>query len=588
MEDIRLVVDLLLALGAALICGAIVQRVGLPVIVGYIAAGLLIGPNTPGFVADRNQVELLANVGVAFLMFALGVELSFHELLRVKRIALITAGLQVPLTIGLGFATGSAIGWSWQASILLGGAFAISSSIVAIKVLMGRGEMQSQHAAIAIGIGVVQDLSLVVMLSLLPALTSGGENLAATLARSLLTATVALVAVIVIGRRLVPRALERVAETGSRELFLLTIVVIALGTAAVAHEAGLSFALGAFLAGMVVSESEYDAQVAAQMAPLRDLFATLFFVAVGMLLEPRVITEHLGEVLLFVAALVVGKMLVTGGALLASGVDHWTATKTAIVLAQMGEFSFVLAGVGMAKGIVDEEQYGLILTAALGSILIMPILLIAAPGLTSFALRLPFVEFREGRWVTPIASELFDVGHVVICGYGRIGSELALSLRNQGIHYAVVDINPATIRQLRASGTWAAYGDAAEEHILRTLGIARAATIAITVPDSGATRVIIRVARELNPEIAVIARATTADLVEALADQGANEVVQPEFEAAMEFARQVLTWHGVDDAATIADIHRRRVEVYRLDDDLPLLDTSRKRTAIENRASVPS
>jgi CPA2 family monovalent cation:H+ antiporter-2 len=586
MEDIRLVFDLFLALGVALLCGAIAQRIKLPVIIGYIAAGLVIGPNTPGFVADRHQVELLANVGVAFLMFALGVELSFHELLRVKRIALITGGLQIPLTIGLGYLVGTAIGWSWQASLLLGGAFAISSSIVAIKVLMSRGEMQSQHAAIAIGIGVVQDLSLVVMLSLLPALTSGGENLAGTLAKSLLTAAVALILVIVVGTRVVPKLLEFVAATGSRELFLLTIVVIALGTAAMAHEAGLSFALGAFLAGMVVSESEYDAQVAAQIAPLRDLFATLFFVAVGMLLEPQVIRDHLGAVLLLVGALVVGKMIITGGALLASGVDHWTATRSAIVLAQMGEFSFVLAGVGVADQIIDAEQYGLILTAALGSIVIMPVMLMIAPNLTSFALKLPFVEFREGRWVSQIGSEVFDSGHVLICGYGRIGSELALSLRNRGIKYAVVDINPATVRQLRASGVWAAYGDAGEEHILKTLGITRAATIAITVPDTGATRVIIRTARDLNPEIAVIARATTADIVEALADQGANEVVQPEFEAAMEFTRQVLTWHGVDDAATIADIHRRRVEVYRLDEDLPMLDTSRKRTAIEDRASA--
>jgi CPA2 family monovalent cation:H+ antiporter-2 len=288
--------------------------------------------------------------------------------------------------------------------------------------------------------------------------------------------------------------------------------------------------------------------------------------------------------LLLVAALVIGKMLITGGALLASGVDHWTATRSAIVLAQMGEFSFVLAGVGVADGVIDAEQYGFILTAALGSILIMPLMLIAAPSLTSFALRMPFVEFREGRWVTQIGSEVFDTGHVLICGYGRIGSELARSLRNQGIKYAVVDINPATIRQLRANGVWAAYGDAGEEHILRTLGVTRAATIAITVPDTGATRVIIRAARDLNPGIAVIARATTADLVESLADQGANEVVQPEFEAAMEFTRQVLTWHGVDDAATIADIHQRRVEVYRLDDELPLLDTTRRRTAIEDRA----
>ena len=342
-------------------------------------------------------------------------------------------------------------------------------------------------------------------------------------------------------------------------------MVIALGTAAIAHEAGLSFALGAFLAGMVVSDSEFDAQVAAQIAPLRDLFATLFFVAVGMLLEPNVILDEWGVLLLMTGALVFGKMVITGGALLASGVDHWTATRAAIVLAQMGEFSFVLAGVGLADAIIDDDQYGLILTAALFSILLMPILLAGAPTMTRIALKLPFVEFREGRWISPIGSEVFNSGHVVICGYGRIGSELARSLRLQGIRYAVVDINPAMIRQLRAEGAWAAFGDATEENILRMLGVARAKTVAITIPDLVGTRSIIRHAREINPGIAVIARAVNSDQVEAISDEGANEVVQPEFEAAMEFTRQVLTWHGIDDDVAISDILQRRAEVYRLE-----------------------
>lgn len=567
MEDIRLVIDLCGALGAALLCGAVIQRIGLPVIIGYIIAGLAIGPNTPGFVADRHQVELLANVGVAFLMFALGVEFSLHELMRVRRVALITGGLQIPLMIVLGAGVGWFIGWSWQASLILGGAFAISSSIVAIKVLMGRGEMQSQQGVVALGIGVVQDLSLVVMLSLTPALTSGGEDLGGTLVRSIVTAVIALAAVPIVGTRIVPIALGRIAQTGSRELFLLTIVVIALGTAAIAHEAGLSFALGAFLAGLVVSESEFDAQVSAQIAPLRDLFATLFFVAVGMLIEPDVVVDQFGTVLLLVASLVIGKLLVMGGALLASGIDHWTATRTAIVLAQMGEFSFVLAGVGLADGIIGDGQYGLILTAALGSIVLMPVLLAAAPVLTRVALRLPFVAFREGRWVTALGQDVYDTGHVVICGFGRIGSELARSLGTRGIHYSVVDINPATIRQLRGQGIWAAYGDASEENILRRLGIARAKTIAITIPDLVGTRGIIRLAREINPNIAVIARAYNAEQVEPIANEGANEVVQPEFEAAMEFTRQVLTWHGVEDDLAIADISRRRAEVYRLEED---------------------
>jgi CPA2 family monovalent cation:H+ antiporter-2 len=586
MEDIRLVIDLLIALGAALLCGAVAQRIGLPVIIGYIAAGLVIGPNTPGFVADRHQVELLANVGVAFLMFALGVEFSIHELMRVRRVALVTGGLQIPLTILLSAVVGRAIGWSWEASLLLGGAFAISSSIVAIKVLMSRGEMQSPHGAIAVGTSVVQDLSLVVMLSLAPALTSDGDDIVVTLLRSIAIAVVALAGVIFVGTRVVPVVLGRIANTGSRELFLLTVVVIALGTATLAHEAGLSFALGAFLAGMVVSESEYDAQVAAQIAPLRDLFATLFFVAVGMLLEPSVIADDLGTALLLIATLVFGKMLITGGALLASGVDHWTATRAAIVLAQMGEFSFVLAGVGFAEEIIGDDQYGLILTAAIGSIFLMPILLAGAPTMTSIALRMPFVEFREGRWITPIGKEVYDTGHVVICGYGRIGSELARSLDAQNIHYAVVDINPAMVRLLRERGTWSAFGDATEEHILRTLGIARAKTVAITIPDMVGARSIIRLAREINPGIAVIARAMNANQVESISDQGANEVVQPEFEAAMEFARQVLTWHGIEEDVAIADIIQRRAQVYRLAIDVAEPPASARAVQVDDRVTL--
>ena len=557
----------MLALGAAVICGAIAQRIGLPVLIGYIAAGLIIGPNTPGFVADRHQVELLANVGVAFLMFSLGVEFSLGDLLRVRRIALICAGIQIPFTVGLGMLVGRAIGWEWNAAFILGGAFAISSSIVAIKVLIGRGEMQTQQAALTIGISVVQDLSLVVLLALVPTLTAGSESLAPVLARSLITAAIALTAVIIIGTRVVPWILGRVVSTGSKELFLLTVVVIALGTAAAAHEAGLSFALGAFLAGIVVSESDYDVQVSAQFAPLRDLFATLFFIAVGMLLEPQIIFDNLGVVLLLIVALVIVKMILIGGALLATGVDHWTSTRTAIVLAQMGEFSFVLAGVALAEAIIDNDQYGLILTAALGSIIAMPLILIGAPTLTRIAQYLPFVASREERWVPGANDHRVLTGHVLICGYGRIGSELARSLRTRGIDYSVVDINPATIRQLRKDGVTSAFGDDAQEEVLEAAGLQHAQTLAITVPGSVETREILHTARRVNPEITIIARATAADQVDSIASSGANEVVQPEFEAAMEFMRTVLVWHGVEMEAANSEIRDRRIDVYGLDSE---------------------
>ncbi|MDQ3411750.1 MAG: cation:proton antiporter, partial [Chloroflexota bacterium] len=306
MEDVGLILDLVLAFGAALVGGFVAQRIGLPVLIGYVLAGVLIGPNTPGWSADFERVQLLANLGVAFLMFALGVELSFAELQRMRRVATVGGAIQLTLTFGLGAAAAIVLDWSLPAAFLLGGAFAISSSLVAIKLFLGRGEGTSLQARAALSLGVVQDLSLVPMLALLPLLAGTEDNLAVSLARSLGVAIVALGAVVVLGTRVVPKILFLVAGSGSRELFLLSVVVIALGTAVASHAAGLSLALGAFLAGLVVSESEFDSQVLTEIIPLRDLFATLFFVALGMLIEPRILAGQAGLIVALVAVLVVG------------------------------------------------------------------------------------------------------------------------------------------------------------------------------------------------------------------------------------------------------------------------------------------
>lgn len=562
MEDLRLIVDLVLTLGAAFIGGMIAQRLGLPVLVGYIVAGVLIGPNTPGFEADTGRVLLLANLGVAFLMFALGVEFSLNELLEVRRIALVSGAIQLPLTIGLGIGVGLVIGWSFSASLLLGGAFAISSSIVAIKLLLGRAEVESPHATIALGLGIVQDLSLVLMLAFLPVIAGEGDDLAKTLLRSIVTAAVALFVVLVLGVRLIPRLLFIVARTGSRELFLLTIVLIALGTALAAHEAGLSFALGAFLAGIVVSESEFESQVLAEIIPLRDIFATLFFVAVGMLLDPGFVIDHVGTVALMIAALVAGKLVITGAAYLTAGVDHRTATLAAILLAQMGEFSFVLAGVGLEDHIIDDDQYGLILAAALGSILLVPALLAGSPTLVGLAAFLPGVSAHERIQEGPEPHTGEATRHVVICGYGRVGRELGEALRRRGFTFTVIDLNPAIVRELRAQNIPAYYGDSGSEALLRRAGVPRARTIAIATPDLVAARATMRHARALNPDIRVIARAPSSEHGESLSDTGANEVVQPEFEAGLEFVRKVLRWQGVSVQETTAILSRRRTAFY--------------------------
>jgi monovalent cation:H+ antiporter-2, CPA2 family len=572
MEDLRLIVDLVLALGAAFLGGMAAQRLGLPVLVGYIVAGILISPNTPGLDADQDRILLLANLGVAFLMFALGVEFSLNELLEVRKTALIAGSIQLPLTIALGIGVGLLIGWSFSASLLLVGAFAISSSIVAIKLLLGRAEVESPHAAIALGLGVVQDLSLILMLAFLPVIAGESDDLLRTLIQSIITASVALFVVLVVGTRVVPRILFYVAKTGSRELFLLTIVLIALGTAVAAHEAGLSFALGAFLAGIVVSESEFESQVLAEIIPLRDLFATLFFVAVGMLINPGFLFDNAGVVVALIAVLIAGKALITGAAYVIAGVDHRTATLAAILLAQMGEFSFVLAGVGLEDHIISQDEYGLILAAALGSILLIPGVLSASPIFVAFVGALPWVSAKERVQVgaSPLHGEASR--HVVICGYGRVGRELGAALQRRGLSFTVIDLNPAIVRDLRAKAIAAYYGDAGSDALLRRAGVTRARTIAIATPDLVAARATIRQAREMNPDIRVVARAPTGDASYSLSVLGADEVVQPEFEAGMEFVRRVLRWQGVSSQETTAFLARRRTAFYEPDRAIAPID----------------
>ena len=565
MEDVHLVADLVIALGMAFLGGVVARKLGQPVLLGYIVAGILIGPNTPGVTVDREQVETLANLGVAFLMFALGVEFSFAELSRVRRIALVAGGLQIPLTVALGFGAGLAVGWDWQAAALLGGGFAISSTIVALKLAGSRGEVDSPQARTALGLGVVQDLSLVPMIALLPVLAGSDGNVGLSLAKSLGTAAVALLLVIVVGTRLVPPILYAVARTESRELFLLTIVVIALGTAVASEAAGLSLALGAFLAGLVVSESEFDHQVLAEIIPLRDIFATLFFVAVGMLLEPGYIIDHLPLILGLVATLVVGKLLITGGAFLAAGVDHRTSTLSAILLAQMGEFSFVLAGVGVADGIIADDQYGLILAVALGSILVAPALLRMGSLLVTIADYLPGVRGQEIQQAGEEVPSGELRGHVILCGYGRVGTVLGDVLSRQGYDFVVIELNPAIVRELRANGIPAYYGDAGNEELLRRAGIERASVLVVTVTDLLAARATVRTAHRIHPAIEIITRATARNEVDVLREAGADEIIQPEIEAGLEFVHHVLGNLGMSERDTTRVLTERRTLLYQDD-----------------------
>lgn len=575
MEHSELVFDLAAALAAAFIGGWVARRLGQPVLIGYLLAGLVIGPHTPGFDADRERVQQLAELGVAFLMFGLGVEFSISELLRVRRIVSVAGGIQIPLTIALGVFVGIASGWSAEESFLLGGAFAISSSIVTLTWLMSRGEADSEHAHVALGLGVVQDLALVPMIALLPVLSnSHGENILIELLKSVGVATAGLVLVIVLGTRLVPRILFAVAREESRELFLLVVVLIALGTALASQEAGLSFALGAFLAGLVVSESEYDRQVISEIIPLRDLFASLFFVSIGMLVDPSYIASHLPQVAAFTTVLIVGKALIIGGALLAAGVNHTTATLVAIFMAQMGEFSFVLAGAGSAEGIIDSNQFGVILATAALSILATPFLVKLLPTLVDLSGRLPGIAAQE---LATVGDDVPAAGlrrHTIICGYGRVGAVLGSALERRGFAYSVIELNPAIVRDLREREIPAIYGDAGAQPVLEQAGIRNARILVIASVDLISTPATIRYARKVNPSISIVSRAQASSEVEMLREAGANEIVQPEFEAGLECVRVVLRRYGVSAQETNAAITRRRTQHYQgemtREEDMPI------------------
>lgn len=565
MEDYQLILDLVIALGAALAGGAVAQRLGQPVLIGYIIAGIIIGPNTPGLVANHHNVETLAFLGVAFLMFSIGVEVSLSELNHVRRVALVTGGVQVPLTIVIGTMTGMAIGWTWQASVLLGGAFAISSTIVALKLLAARGELISPHGRAALGVGIVQDLSLVPIIAFLPVLTNDHDHLALSLVRSFGTAAIALVLVIVAGAKLAPHLFRAVARTESRELFLVMIVLVALGTALASEQAGLSIALGAFLAGLMVSESGFDTQVLTEVIPLRDLFASLFFVSVGMLLEPVYVFHHAWVILALLAILVLSKLVLIGGAMLATGVNHRTATYSAVLLAQMGEFSFVLAGLGLTKGIIANDQYALILAVALGSILLTPLTLHFAPYLASLANHLPGVQIKESLEVGAEPPPSTDVDHVILCGYGRVGAVLGDVLAEQDFPYTVIEVDPARTRELRERGILAFYGDAGTEDMLVRAGIHSASVLVVTVSDLLASRAAIRRARLLNPGITIITRAVSRDEVRVLQEAGADEIIQPEFEAGLECVGYMLRTLGMPDNNVASIVNARREELYQSD-----------------------
>lgn len=561
-EQLALFFDLAVAFVAALLGGLLARRLGLQPLVGYLLAGLAIGPHTPGPYWEVERVRLLAELGVIFLMFGIGVQFSLAHVRRVQRVAVIGGLVQIAGTIGLGVLAGFALGWSPAVAVFFGCLLALSSTMVALSVLMDRAEVETTHGRILVAILIVQDLSVVPMMVVLPALASGGANVVQEVLLALLKAAAIVVAVLFLGSQLVPRLLFRVAMTRSRELFLLAVVALALGTGAAASTAGLSLALGAFIAGLVVSESAFTHQILADILPLRDIFSILFFVSLGMLLDPAFLFQQPALVAIAVAIIVLGKFVLTFLPAVLLGVPVNSAMLVGLGMVQVGEFSFVLAESGIAQGLIPTELYSLTLVAALITIPLTPFAMRLGAAAARRAERLPLIGRAKHMPAEPDQFTEGERWHAVIAGFGELGRSLARALEKRGFRYLVIDDDPSVIEELHKRGVPHIFGDASNVRVLERAKLEHARVLAITIPDPLAAEAAVRNARRLYPRLDTIARAFDEQSLELLRQSGATEVVHPPFEAGLEMIRHSLHRFGVSSAEALATVNRLRQEHY--------------------------
>ncbi|WP_036170021.1 YbaL family putative K(+) efflux transporter [Massilia sp. 9096] len=556
-ENISLITTIAAALGFGLLFGMLAVRIRLPALVGYLAAGVLIGPATPGFVADVALASQLAEIGVMLLMFGVGLHFSLDDLMEVKGIALPGAVLQIVVATLMGIALSHLWGWSLGAGLVFGLALSVASTVVLLRALEDRGQLDSFNGRIAVGWLVVEDLVTVLVLVLLPALAGplGGHNgddahggsLWLALGKTLLSVGAFVALMLLVGRKLFPWFLWRVAKTGSRELFTLAVVAAAVGIAyGSSHLFGVSFALGAFFAGMVLRESELSHRAAEETLPLRDAFSVLFFVSVGMLFDPRVLVDHPLEVLGVVAVILFGKSLAAFILVLVLRYPVGTALTVSASLAQIGEFSFILAALGMSLGLLPALGQNLILAGAIISIAVNPLMFkLVAPLEALLQARL-----APPRGLTRAPDPLAELptsvpheqlsGQVVLVGFGRVGRYLAGELARQGVHVVVAEQNREIVEDLRRRGQPAVAGNAAEPAVLIQAHIARASMLVIATPDTFQVRAMVETARALNPGIRVVVRSHNQEEARLLREDTGGAVFVGEDELAHSMARHVL------------------------------------------------
>ncbi|MCI0641113.1 MAG: cation:proton antiporter [Gemmataceae bacterium] len=568
--NLELLLTLTGGLAAALAFGYVTHRLGLSPIVGYLLAGIAVGPNTPGFIANREIADQFAEVGVILLMFGVGLHFHIDELLAVRKIALPGAITQSLVATALGTATVLLFDGEWETGLVYGLAISVASTVVLIRVLVDNNDLHTSAGHIAVGWLVVEDLFTVVVLVLLPAFF-GPEaqqiNWLAALGLAVLKLSLLIAGVFLLGGRVIPWLLARVAATRSRELFTLTVLVVALGIAVgSAKFFGVSMALGAFLAGMVVGRSDFSLRAATEALPMRDAFAVLFFVSVGMLFDPRGLLDAPGLAIATLAIILIAKPLAALSIVLVLGYPARVAVAVAVALAQIGEFSFILAALGHQLGIVPDAVNNALVAAAILSISVNPLLYRLVDPFCAWAERQP----RLGRWLRARAHPLPHTGasghedamesakhQAVIVGYGPVGKTLSRLLRDNEIEPTIVEMNLETMQRLREEGVRVVYGDATHVDTLRNAGVQRAGTLILSASAVQGAKEVIRLARELNPKIRLLVRTTYLRERTALEVAGATDVFSGEGEVALAMTESILSALG----ATAEQIERERERI---------------------------
>lgn len=562
MHSLSLLENIVVTLTMAFLSGSLVQKLGLPTIVGYLLAGIVLGPFTPGHFADAETINQLAELGIVFLMFGVGLHFSFADLWKVRDVAIIGTLGQMLTMLALGFGLSQYWGWSPMSGLVLGLSLSIASTIVMLRGFMDQGWLNTPDGHVAVGWRVMEDIATVLMIMILPNLADTGKPVDwHALGLSSLSALGFLMIMLFAGKRFIPWVLLRVAHTRSRELFILAILAISLGIALGASQLfGVSLALGAFVAGAVVNESPLSHRIASDLLPFREAFSVLFFVSVGMLLDPAVLMEQIEPVLALTALVVFGKFFVAGLWVLPFPRPARTALVVAAGSCQIGEFSFILDQAGLDLGLLNKGQHSLILATALLSILVNPFMLNTVVPLQRGLRRIPplwrWLD-RHGSSQKPVEESVAD--HVVVVGYGRVGSHIVDVMGELGIPYLVIDYRINRIERLAKQGIPTLLGDSANSDILIHAALHRARLLVITLPEEAAAELTVAAARDIAPNLPIIARAATRAGVKRLSELGAQLVIHPELEGGLQVLRHTLLHLGfpLHEVRRYADTVRR-------------------------------